>query len=401
MKVAYFINQYPKVSHSFIRREILALERLGLMVARYALRGWSDNVVDPDDISEKGKTSYLLQKGATGLLPAFFSQAFRTPAAFLKALRLALRMSRGSDRPWPYHVVYLAEACQLLAFFRHDPVDHVHAHFGTNSAEVVMLAHVLGGPTYSFTAHGPDEFDRPLGLHLREKIELSAFVVAISSFGKSQLYRWVEHKQWPKIRIVHCGLDPAFYLDAPRSLPDAPRLVCVGRLCEQKGQLLLIDAARRLLDKGHRFELVLAGDGEMRPDIEALLTRHGMQDSVRITGWISSQQVREEILQARALVLPSFAEGLPVVIMEAMSLGRAVVSTTVAGIPELVRHGVDGWLVPPGDADALGDCLAEVLATDSDRLEQMATSARSRAIERHSIDVEAQKLIALFREVVR
>ncbi len=397
MKIAYFINQYPKVSHSFIRREILALERQGVEVQRLALRGWSEKPVDPDDIAEQGKTFYVLRAGAAGLLVAALTQLLRTPAAFVRALLMAWRMSRGSDRALLYHLAYLAEACRVVGQLRKHPVDHVHAHFGTNSAEIVMLARALGGPPYSFTVHGPEEFDQPAALHLKDKIENAAFVVAISSYGRSQLYRWVGHERWNRIHVVHCGLERSFH-EGAESVPlgDTPRLVCVGRLCEQKGQLILLEAVRRLKDQGVHFELVLAGDGEMRPEVERMVASHGMQQQVRITGWISSQQVREELQAARAMVLPSFAEGLPVVIMEAMALERPVVTTTVAGIPELVRHGLDGWLVAPGDVEALATALADALRSDVTHLKDMGRQGRQRVMARHDIDVEAAKLIRLF-----
>lgn len=398
MRVAYFVNQYPKVSHSFIRREILALERQGLEVIRMALRGWNEPVVDPDDIAERAKTFYVLRGGGLHLLVASLKQLLRSPAGFCRGLGQAWRMSRGSDRSLPYHLAYLAEACHMLAHLRSQPVTHVHAHFGTNSAEVVMLAHVLGGPPFSFTVHGPEEFDHPAALHLRDKIEHAKFVVAISSYGRSQLYRWVAHEHWQRIQVVHCGLDQSFLSEATAApVPDVPRLVCVGRLCEQKGQLILIEAARLLKQRHIRFELVLAGDGEMREELEQMSIRYGLQQDLRITGWITGQQVREELLAARAMVLPSFAEGLPVVIMEAMVLERPVVSTTVAGIPELVRTGRDGWLVAPGDVEALADALAEVLRTDVEQLREMGREGRKRAMARHDIDVEASKLAVLFR----
>ncbi|AOW13502.1 colanic acid biosynthesis glycosyltransferase WcaL [Hydrogenophaga crassostreae] len=393
MRVAYFTNQYPKVSHSFIRREILALERQGVEVARLALRGWSDGLVDPDDLSEREKTHYLLRGGLGALLPATIRQLLSAPVSFLQGVRMALRLSRLSDRPAPYHLVYLAEACELVHWCRQQGVDHLHVHFGTNPAEVALLARLIGGPAYSFTVHGPDEFDRPLGLHLREKIEAASHVVAISSYGRSQLYRWVGHSHWHKIQVVHCGLETSFF-DPPPSqpFPSTPRLVCVGRLCEQKGQLLLLDAVRRLRDRGEDFHLVLAGDGEMRRELEAFIAQHNLQAQVSITGWISSERVKQELLAARTMVLASFAEGLPVVIMEAMALGRPVLTTSIAGIPELVRHGVDGWLVPAGDVEALVETLSSALATPAAQLEQMGLTARARVIERHSIDTEAAKL---------
>lgn len=400
LRIAYFVNQYPKVSHSFIRREIMALERQGIDVLRVALRGWDETLVDEDDLKEQVLTRYVL-KG--GVLPLFFATLrvmLLTPMRFYRALTLAVKMSRRAERPLPYHMIYLAEACRMLPWLKEFGAQHVHAHFGTNSAEVVMLAHELGGAHYSFTVHGPEEFDKPTFIGLAEKIRRCAFVVAISSFGRSQLYRWVEQHHWHKVKVVHCGLENTFHDIQARPVSLAPRLVCVGRLCEQKGQLLLIEAARLLSKKRVEFELVLAGDGEMRPEIEKLIEQYDLKAHVRITGWISSAQVREEILAARGLVLPSFAEGLPVVIMEALALRRPVLTTYVAGIPELVRHEENGWLFPAGSVDELAEAMQAFLALPNEIIERMGAAGYDRVVERHSIDVEAAKLVGYFHESV-
>ncbi|MCE5990326.1 glycosyltransferase [Pseudomonas sp. LM20] len=397
MRIAYFINQYPKVSHSFIRREILALERQGVEVQRIALRGWDAELQDAEDTSEQDRTRYVLRSGIKGLLPPAWQVLRTQPRRFFQALWLAMRLGLRADRTWPYHLVYLAEACQVLQWLQAGEAKHVHAHFGTNSTEVVMLANVLGGPAYSFTVHGPEEFDKPQFLHMGEKVRRAAFVAAVSSYGRSQLFRWVAHDQWAKVKVVHCGLERSFHEVAPVSVPTTPRLVCVGRLCEQKGQLLLLEATRILAARSIDCELVLAGDGEMRGQIEALIARHGLQQQVRITGWISSAQVREEILAARALVLPSFAEGLPVVIMEAMALRRPVLTTYVAGIPELVRPGENGWLFPAGAVDELAVAMAECLAQPAEVLQRMGEAARQRVLQRHDIDTEAARLAGYFK----
>lgn len=399
-RIAYFINQYPKVSHSFIRREILALERLGFEVQRIALRGWNDAVADPEDVAEKALTRYVLQGGVMSLVLPVLNTMVATPLRFINALGLAVSMSRHADRPLPYHLIYLAEACRILPWLHSHGARHMHAHFGTNSTDVVMLANALGGPGYSFTVHGPEEFDKPQFIHLGEKICRSKFVVAISSYGRSQLYRWVELAQWHKVQVVHCGLEAAFYDVPTTNPPDIPRFVCVGRLCEQKGQLLLIDAMAILAERGIDCELVLAGDGEMRREVEERIAHHSLQNKVRITGWISSAQVRAEILAARALVLPSFAEGLPVVIMEAMVLQRPVISTAVAGIPELVRNAENGWLVAAGSINELVDAMVGCLNTDVHQLAWMGQAARIRVLERHSIEIEATKLGVLFTQVM-
>jgi colanic acid/amylovoran biosynthesis glycosyltransferase len=402
LRVAYLVNHYPKVSHSFIRREILALERRGVVVLRFAVRGWDDAVPDPADASERMRTRYLLQRGLLPLLGAAARLALTRPLQFFGAARLALAMWRHSDRTLFHHLAYLCEACRLVGWLAAERIAHLHAHFGTNPADVAMLARALGGPPYSFTVHGPEEFDKPEALGLAQKIAQATFVVAISSFGRSQLCRWVPGSQWSKVEVVHCGLEADFFVrpDDLRPAP-VPRLVCVGRLCEQKGQLLLVAAAGALARQGIGFELVLAGDGEMRSVIEAAIAAEGIGDRVRITGWISSAQVKAELLAARALVLPSFAEGLPVVIMEAMALGRPVISTFIAGIPELVRAGTEGWLIPAGDVEALAEAMRECLAASPERLRELGRAAHARVLERHQVDTEAARLKRLFEAATK
>jgi glycosyltransferase involved in cell wall biosynthesis len=290
---------------------------------------------------------------------------------------------------------YLAEACVLQSWLREAGAQHVHAHFGTNSTAVALLCNVLGGPGYSFTTHGPEEFDKPLMIALREKLERARFAVAISSFCRSQLFRHCGHGHWSKIHIVRCGLDRDFLEAQPVPMPARPRVVNVGRLHEQKGQMLLVEAFARVVEKRADAELVLVGDGELRREIEQAIDRLGIRKNVTITGWASNARVREELEAGRCLVLPSFAEGLPVVIMEALALARPVLSTYVAGIPELVDGGA-GWLVPAGSVDALAEAIEKVLATDVATLDALGKEGQARARERHDARKEAKRLAELF-----
>ena len=400
IKVAYLTTQYPKVSHSFIRREILAIETNNIEVSRISIRGWGDELVDPVDIQERAKTQYVLQNAVAGLLMATLRILFSRPVGFFKALGLALKLGIRADRPWPYHLIYLLESCQVMLWLESHQVQHMHVHFGTNATEVALLVRTLGGPSYSFTIHGPDEFDKPEFIKLAEKINGCTFVVAISSYCRSQIFRWIPYSQWSKVKEVHCGIEESFHNIAPVAIPTRPQLVCVGRICEQKGQLLLVDAANILAKRGIDFELVLGGDGEMRAEVEAQIEQYGLTDKVRITGWISSDQVRAEILNSKALVLPSFAEGLPVVIMEAMALRRPVISTYIAAIPELVITGENGFLFPAGDVDALADTLEKFLALPNEQLSKMGDLAYQRVLERHSAHTEAEKLAKLFNNAI-
>lgn len=398
MRLLYLISEYPKVSHSFVRREIDALEADGHSVERVSIRGWDLPLADPADQAERLKTTYVLQQGLVSLLPATFKTLVMNPSGALRALKLAIKMGRRADKSLPVHIVYWLEACWIVNRFDFGKIDHLHAHFGTNPAEVATLVGTISEVPYSFTAHGPEEYDKPEILHLRTKVEHAAFAVTVSSYGRSQMMRWARHEDWHKVKVVHCGVDHSFLNEPLSPVPEAPRLVCVARLSGQKGQLILLQAAAVLKNKGIRFELVLAGDGEMRPDVEAEIKRLGIGDSVRITGWISGAQVKEELLHSRGLVLPSFAEGLPVVIMEAMALGRPVLSTYIAGIPELVIDGTTGWLFPAGDVDRLADVMQACLQTDSTTLTEMGSAARERVAARHNAVTEAKKLAAFIQQ---
>ncbi len=397
MKLAYLVNRYPKASHSFIRREIRGLEGLGFEVERISVRAHGDDLVDARDLKEAERTHVLLSGAGRFVLDSLLV-ALARPLAFVRGFCKAISSGRGSDRGVLRNLAYLGEAASLVRLARQRGFRHVHAHFGTNPPAVCALARVLGGLTFSFTVHGPEEFDRPGPLKLSEKIAQADFVIAISEYGRSQLYRWCEHEHWKKIHVVHCGVDELFLGKSPPPIPDKLRLVCVGRLCEQKGQLLLVEATACLLhEEGINVELVLAGDGEMRPAIEALVVKYGIEDNVRITGWIDNDQVREEILQARALVLPSFAEGLPVVLMESLASRRPVIATYVAGIPELVVPEESGWLVPAGDVDALMRAMRSALTTPLSRMEAMGRSGAERVRLRHDVRREASKLAEFLR----
>lgn len=395
--VAYIVSHYPKVSHSFIRREILELEQRGLRIFRVSMRGWDVPLVDPEDIAELKRTTFVLKAGDVQILLAVLVQAITSPIRFYSAALLALQMMRGSDRPAIWHLFYLAEACWIAPQIRKRNISHLHAHFGTNPAEVAALTAILANVTYSFTVHGPEEFDKVHSIHLATKVERAAFTVAISSYCRSQIYRVTDYRLWNRIKVVHCGIDTGFAkLDTIES-PGNNKLVCVGRLSEQKGQLLLVEAMADLSRERQDFELVLVGDGEFREPIETLIAKHGLSKQVRITGWATAEQVKHEMLNARAVILPSFAEGLPVVLMEAMILGRPVLSTFVAGIPELVVDGKTGWLFPAGSKRDMLDSIRKCLAAPVGVLQEMGRCGRARALERHDLSRQADLLLELFR----
>ena len=394
MKIAYILNTYPQPSHSFIRRELRALEDQGHTALRFAMRPTDAPLVDAQDKAEQEVTEYVLAAGAGQMVRACWSALRRDASGFGRALRAAWAMGKVSEAGRLRHLIYLAEAAFVAQRCRTEEVQHAHAHFGTNAAAVAMLSHMMGGPKFSFTVHGPEEFDAPRALSLGAKMHEADFTVAISQFGRSQLCRWADPDDWARIGVVHCGIEPAKFTD-PQPLPDGPRrVVAIGRLVEQKGQLALMKAMTEVKEDIH---LTLIGDGEMRGQIEALIAEHGLANNVTLTGWVDEVRIKQELANAHALVMPSFAEGLPMVIMEAMAAARPVIATYIAGTPELVKEGETGWLVPAGDTAALAEAMDTLVRTPLAKLNKMGSTGRARVLQRHDVSQEAEKLAGLMK----
>lgn len=406
--IAYLSNVYPKISHSFIQTEIAALERQGFEVHRFTVRRAGETPADPAERAEAGRTTALLEdRGA--LASATLACLARQPLAALRALQLAWRTGGRGNRIRA--LAYFAEAALLARRLEAAGVSHLHAHFGTNPAMVARLVARLAPVTYSFTAHGPDEFDAPRALDLPGKIAEAAFVVGVSSFGRGQLMRWSHPDHWSRIHVVHCAPDPAFFAglsqggamveDEREGGPDGEdtRFVCVARLSAQKGLPLLLEAVARVAVR-RSIRLDLIGGGEDEAIIAAQIARLGMREVVTLHGWASPQTIRGALRGARALVLPSFAEGLPVVLMEAMALRRPVIATAIAGIPELVDGDV-GWLVPSGSVDAIEGALDAALDAWPEELEAMGERARARVLDRHDPERCTGRMVDLLAPLVR
>jgi glycosyltransferase involved in cell wall biosynthesis len=396
VKIAYLINTYPAPSLSFIRREILALEAAGHRIVRHTVRRFAGELADAQDREELAKTRVLLDAGVVRIGLAVVACLLTQPAALFRAMQAARSLSRKSTRGVMIHAIYLAEACLLLRWLQDEAVDHLHAHFGTNASAVAMLCRVMGGVKYSFTVHGPEEFEKAPSLGLDIKSRHAALVVAISEYGRSQLRRWVSPADHHKLKIVHCGVDSSFTNGSTADIPDSPTLVFIGRLTAAKGVRVLMEALARLHETGVAFLMTLIGDGPERSALEQFVREKGLQRSVRIAGWQGGEDVRAAIARSRALVLPSLAEGLPVVLMEAFALGRPVISTSVAGIPELVEPGQNGWLVSPGSVEQLTTALVEVLTCSNEQLRRLARHGNAVVRARHDASIEAGKLADLF-----
>jgi glycosyltransferase involved in cell wall biosynthesis len=406
LRLAYLTNEYPAPSHTFIRREIVAVEGIvGEAVLRFAVRPAAAPLVAPADREEFARTDYLLGR-RPGRLPGAAASLrlagdvlltlLRRPLCFAGALRAAIRLSRGANRGVAAHLAYLAQACALGRRARAAGVDHLHVHFASNPAAIALLCERLGGPRWSLTVHGPEEFDDPPGFRLAEKIAAARFVVGVSAFTADALRRVARPEDAGKIQVIPCGLDAAFLDAPPTPVPPEQRLVCVGRLSARKRQALLVRALARAVARGFPdARLTLIGDGPERAAVEREIAASNLAGHVDLAGWQDERGVRAALDGARCFVLPSSAEGLPVAIMEALALGRPVIATDVAGIPELVEEGVSGWLIPVDDEDALAEAIEQGFTMAPAHLTEMGEVGRRRVHERHDARRSAAALVGL------
>jgi len=394
MRIGYLMNIYPVTSATFIRREIAAHEAAGVEVVRYAIRRWDEALIDPADRAEQDRTQYLLSGRLPALVGSFFPELVQNPKGVWRAIRAWAQFFWNAKAGFARHVAYLLEAISLKRAAARDGVTHIHAHWSTNTAAVALMSRRLGGPEFSFTAHGPDEFVDWGPASLKFKVSEARFVAAISKFCRTQLALAAGHAAWDKLKIIRCGVGMEQFAvsDAPFDA-DAP-FVCVGRLCPQKAQTLLVAATAEVAKTHPGVRVELIGDGESRGEVEAAIEAHGLQDNVTLLGWQDNAQVRDRLGRARALLLPSFAEGLPVVIMEAFALGRPAISTYIAGIPELVDADT-GWIIPAGSAPDIAAAMRAALETGPEELRAKGLAGRARVEANHDVAANAASLRAL------
>ncbi|MGV2973921.1 glycosyltransferase family 4 protein [Roseibium alexandrii] len=390
--IGYILNTYPVPSATFIRREINALEDLGFKVTPFACRRFAGDLVDPKDRSEAARTEYLLDGKLADLLLASIRELLTNITGVWRTLPIWKQLLSNAGGGFVRHVAYLMQAASLRQKASRAGIRHLHAHFGTNATAIAMLAHSLGGPKYSFTAHGPNEFENPVAQSFTLKIQNAAFVLAISDYCKNLLTSFTQGTEdVEKIHIARCGIELADYSPQPPVSATNNTFVCVGRLCPEKGQVHIPAAVSALKADYPDIKVILVGDGESRADVEAAIKKHAVENHVVLHGWGSNLEVQDVIKSSRALVLPSYAEGLPIVLMEALALTRPVITTTIAGIPELVNTSC-GWLIEPGDEHALAEAFRSALSADPETLKAMGDAGRQRVTSMHDISELAEKL---------
>lgn len=394
-RLAYLTSLYPAASHTFILREVTALRALGFEVETCSMRRPDAiHLIGPEEEEALGTTFYVVAAGRNPVtLFRALGAALAAPGRLVRALGLAWRTAPPGLRGGLKQVFYLAEAMILARHLKARGIGHLHNHFADPSANVAMLTSALSGIPFSYTLHGPAELYEPEKWQLREKTARAAFVVCISHFARSQAMYFSDPAHWPKIHIVHCGVLPERYDRPAPPRPAGTHLVFVGRLTPIKGLRVLIEAFAEARRTRPDLHLTLIGDGDDRAHLERQAAPLGA--AVTFAGFQSQDGVAAALAAADIFVLPSFAEGLPVVLMEALAAARPVICTQVAGVGDLVEEGVSGFLVPPGDAVTLAERIGRLA---DDPALRRAMGARGRETVRAEFDVrhEAARLGSLF-----
>jgi colanic acid/amylovoran biosynthesis glycosyltransferase len=403
--IAYITSYYPAVSHTFILREVRALRRRGVPISTTSVHTSDQGLLSDADRQEFETTHALLPPRWSEVAKAHLYSLARHPRAYVSTLRLSLQQSRPGARGRLWQVFYFGEAILAWRHWRRVGVRHVHSHFVSVSADIAMLASHFGrlvgaGPSsWSATVHGLIELRDVQWPRLAKKIAHADAIVAISDFTRSQLMAVVGEDQWPKLHVVRCGIEPAAYEDIDDPPAGRPRVLCVGRLFPEKGQSVLLHAFARLAERGVDAELELVGYGPSEDRLKRLSQELGLSDHVAFAGAVGQDAVAEHYRAASVFCLPSFYEGIPVVLMEAMASRRPVVATAVGGVRELVRDGETGFLVSPGRSDELADAL-ERLLEDAGLRQRMGEAGRDYVAQNYDIDAVAGSLKDLFGQLL-
>jgi colanic acid/amylovoran biosynthesis glycosyltransferase len=408
LRIAYLCSLYPAISHTFIMREVDALRSLGAEIATFSIhRAGPEHMNGDADRAAAAGTFAILPPRLGKLVGAHARAAFGHPFAYVRTLVRSLRLARSGLTGRIWQLFYFAEAMVLWRECDEKRIRHVHAHLANVAADVALLAAAFGSAvdrdcpwSWSFTMHGPTELFAVEEFRLTKKVRHSSFVICISDFTRSQLMMLCDSADWEKLHVVHCGIPLEHFtrraqLTAGREQEQEQMLLYVGRLVPEKGQAVLLEALSLVRRRGVRVGATIVGEGPERGGLEALADRLGVRAHTHFTGALGQEEILALYERATAFCLPSFAEGVPCVLMEAMAMEVPVVSTFVAGIPELIENERTGLLVAPGRADLLADAIERLIA-DSELRRRLGMQGAEKVAAEFSSQGTAEELHAVF-----
>jgi len=396
--LAYIVSQYPMLSMIFIIREVLQLRALGFKIDVASI-----NATDRDakgltdyEADESAMTYYIKPHGVAGATKAHFLMLFRQPRSYLQGWLQVFKLSKLDLTQFFYNLMYLSEALMVGVWMQEKGQQHLHAHLGSQAATVALYVKKVFGMGFSITVHGPDEFYNAPGQYLTEKVIAADFICCISHFARSQLMKLSPYEHWHKLEVARLGVDSSIF--SPRSFNPSPEtfeIICVGRLAPAKGQHILVEALHALVQRDYKVRLCIVGDGPDRESLEKQVRQLGITDQVIFEGAVNQDRIRELYASADIFSIPSFAEGIPIVLMEAMAMEIPCVTTRITGIPELIRNDKDGLLVAPSDVQGLADAL-ERLITDKQLRETLGKSGRKRVMDKYDLARNVNRLAEVF-----
>jgi colanic acid/amylovoran biosynthesis glycosyltransferase len=397
LRLAYLVSQYPTVNHTYILREIRTLRSMGFDVEIIAIRP-ADRPFEQLSAEEKEEAAHtwpVVPQGIAGFLTAHLATLASAPLSYIRGLLAAIKLGRLDLRASFFNVIYFAEAVVVGRRMRSRGLTHLHSHF---TSTVALLIGKTFPITFSLTIHGSAEFENGVGFHLAEKVASAHFVCAISQYGRSQLMRFSRPEHWHKIEVAPLGVNPEIFTPRPhRPRPERFEIFTLGQLQPAKGYPILIDAVGRLMNYSNAkcsnttIRLRIAGGGADHDPLRQQIKKLGLERNIELLGPCSQQRVQQLYRETDLFALASFAEGVPVVLMEAMAMEIPCLATWITGIPELIRHGEDGWLVPPSDAEALAEAIA-LLIDDPELRERLGRTGRQRVKERYHLATNIRRL---------
>ncbi|MEP3224690.1 MAG: glycosyltransferase family 4 protein [Parasphingorhabdus sp.] len=403
--IAYLTSQYPAPSHTFIRREITQLRKIGVDIQSYSIRKPVAGLDNNLDLAAENETYYVLGQSAATYLTAHCKAMFTHPVRYLRTLKKSIQHRVPGFKAFIWSLFHFAESIVLADQLRKDKIVHLHNHFANPAANVGMLAAEYNQMPWSLTLHGISETDYPAGLLLSDKIAAAKFIACVSWFGRAQAMRICASEHWHKFHTVRCGISLDNLPVKPENSSNDPeetktkQIICVARLSSEKGLPGLLQAFAGIRSKGLDVELSLLGDGPEQNLIEAECRNLGIEPWVHLLGRRSETETLAAISQSDLLVLPSFMEGLPVVLMEAMALNVPVISSRIAGVPELIEDGESGLLFDPANWSELEEKLVRCLS-DEIAAKNRAKNANQTIHREFNIEVAISSLPKLFSDAI-
>lgn len=402
MKVGYILKKFPRLSETFILNEIHALERQGHDVHVFSLQA-SEATPDHPLLRELSAPVTVIdsrvQPGDALLIEKYWKQGL------LDANHPVARLLSNLDLQDPWQVRAFGYALVLAPIAEELGIEHFHAHFGTiATSTAATVARTLGRP-FSFTLHAKDIYRETVNFGLLTRwLQQSAFAVTVCDYNA----RWMAGKCGEAavagLHTIYNGLDLERWRPA-ETLPDPATFCAVGRFVEKKGFDVYLRACDALRRRGRNFNAFLVGEGDLESRLKSLASDLGLEDVVTFTGPLGQDEVGRLIVRSAALVAPCVRgedgnqDALPTVILEAMALGKPVISTRIGGVPEMVADPQSGWLVPSGDPEALATAMEEVL-DDAGEARARGREGRRRAEGMFDLDRNIRSLAALMEEAV-